>query len=143
MVDPEVWAEVSHLHARFAWGIDIGQPELAANQFLEDGVLIVPSELSRDAPPLIYRGRDAIRGRWENRSVVSRHAFVNLWLEPVSVDELTGKIMLLGYRAADPGFTDTSPVVISDFDDRIVRDQSGRWKFAERRGTIVFARAGP
>ena len=140
---PDVWAEINQLHARFVWCIDSGLPELAAGQFIESGQLIVPSDVSSNAELLVYEGRDAIRARWEGRSAISRHVFSNLWLEPIGTDSIRGKVLLTGYRNDSPTGAETTPLVISDFEDRIVRDHDGQWRFAERRGTIVFARHDP
>lgn len=141
LIPPELWADISHLHARFAWGVDSGQPALAAAQFIEHGRLIVPGDLDFDAPPLIYEGRSAIQERWEQRTAISRHVFVNLWLEEQAPGTLNGKILMIGYRSNKPGTGNTIPAVISDFDDIIVRDSDGTWRFAERRATIVFVGA--
>jgi len=140
LVPPDVWAEVSHLNARFAWGIDHYMPQLAADQFIEGGRLIVPAAAAVDADPLVYVGRDAIRARWEGRTAVSRHAFVNLMLDEAGPSRLVGKVLLIGYRADEPGGGDTVPAVVSDFEDDIVLDRDGRWRFAERRATVIFAR---
>lgn len=139
--EPHTWCEVRQLIVNFAWGIDRGNPALAAAQFVADGRLVLPNLTDPQAGPVEYRGRDAIRARWENRiNITTRHAFVNVSLLQKTATEIAGTMLLLGYRHVGSGIGDTIPALISDFDDLIVRDSDGHWRFAERRVTVVFSR---
>ena len=141
MLSPQTWMEVGQLHANFAWGIDRNDPDLAAAQFVADGTFILPAGGGADAAVQVYEGREAIAGRWRGRAAVTRHAFLNLQLNQVDADLIEGKILCLGFRHDGAGIGDSTPIAVTDFADRIVRDVDGCWRFAERRASVVFLRA--
>ena len=66
---------------------------------------------------------------------------LNLSLIHKAPECIAGTVLSLGFRHDGAGVGEPRPIVVTDFDDIIVRDIDGQWRFAERKVTVVFARA--
>lgn len=119
-------ADCARLIARYANFVDRGNWEGAAALYADDGILIRPTS---PAEPIV--GREAILTAFLARpGRVTRHFCANVVVDVDSPTEARGESAMLLYTG--PG----APLVGS-FQDRFVRTPDG-WRFAERRGSIVF-----
>lgn len=94
--------------------------------YAEDGVMVRPT--APDAPTV---GREAILAAFKARPPrVTRHVCSNVVIDVESEDTARGvSAMLLFTGAAEP--------LVGSFHDRFVLTADG-WRFAERRGSLLF-----
>nr|WP_295662023.1 nuclear transport factor 2 family protein [Polymorphobacter sp.] len=119
-------ADCARLIARYANLVDRGDWEGAAALYADDGVLIRPTA---PGDPII--GHEAIFAAFLARpGRVTRHFCANVVVDVDSPTAARGESAMLLYTG--PG----APLVGS-FHDRFVLTPDG-WRFAERRGSIVF-----
>ena len=97
-----------------------------AELYAKDGVMTRPT-----APDQPVRGRDAILAAFRARPArTTRHICSNIVIEVETESAARGEsAMLLFTGAAEP--------LVGSFHDRFVRTDEG-WRFAERRGTLLF-----
>lgn len=101
-------------------------PELAA-LYAADGIMTRPSDPERE-----IRGREAILAAFTARPPrTTRHVCSNVVIEVEDADHATGTSAMVLY-------TGMAPPAVGSFDDRFVRTGDG-WRFAARRGTMIFA----
>ncbi len=100
-------------------------PAVAA-LYADDGVMTRPT-----APDQPMTGRAAILAAFEARPPrTTRHICANIVITVEDADHASGESAMLLFTSAE------APIVGS-FHDRFVRTSDG-WRFAERRGSIVF-----
>lgn len=122
-----VEADCARLIAAYANLIDAGDWAGVAALYADDGVMIRPT-----APDVAIAGRAAIFAALEGRPPrVSRHICANVVVDVEGPDAARGESAMLL-------FTGTGPPLVGSFHDRFVRTAEG-WRFAQRRGAIVFA----
>lgn len=94
--------------------------------YADDGVMVRPT-----APDKPTEGRDAILAAFKARPPrVTRHICSNVVIDVESETTASGiSAMLL--------FTGASEPLVGSFHDRFVRTADG-WRFAERRGSLLF-----
>jgi ketosteroid isomerase-like protein len=124
---------------RFADRIDARDADALAEMFVEDGIFARPT-----APDQPIQGRETLRAQFAARPAgkLTRHICTNTIVNVVSPSEATARSLILLYTAtlADgvklPVQADGKQL-IGAYDDRIVRDSDGMWKFKERRGSLA------
>ncbi|HWI86431.1 MAG TPA: nuclear transport factor 2 family protein [Sphingomonas sp.] len=128
--DPEERQAIEHACAqlvnRYANLNDAGQWDSLIELFVEDARMSRPS-----APDDWIKGREAIRAAFRSRPArMSRHLWTNIVIDAVDAREARGECALAL-------FMPDQPVKIGSFTDRFVKTDQG-WKFAERRGSLLF-----
>ena len=124
---------IRELYAVYNLASDATESERYADCFTPDGAMLSPEV------GIVVRGRAALiahkeRDKANRKGQYRRHWNANLHLEPQPDGSVRGQCYLLAYqgnpgelpRLADCGV----------YEDRLVRDASGAWKFAERRLTM-------
>lgn len=120
-------ADCARLIAAYANLVDAGDWAGVAALYADDGVMIRPT-----TPDVAITGRAAILAALEGRPPrVSRHVCANVVVDIESATAARGESAMLL-------FTGTGPPLVGSFHDRFVATTEG-WRFAERRGSIVFA----
>ena len=135
-----VEAECARLINLYANLNDAGRwPEVAA-LYTPDAVMIRPT-----APEAPIHGRDAILASLLSRPPrVTRHLCTNIVVEVAGEDQATAESAILLFTGAGAGDgvprPDPGPPKVGAYHDRLVRTGEG-WRFAERRGSLLFAAA--
>jgi uncharacterized protein (TIGR02246 family) len=134
--------ECTQLIARFAQRNDARDADALAEMFVKDGVFIRPTK-----PDQPYKGRESIRDAFRAKpaNIVTRHVVANVVVDVVSASEAKAQSYLLLYTApATEGGLPKADAkqLLGAFDDRIVRDGDGMWKFRERRGSLAMTIGG-
>ncbi len=134
--------ECSQLIARFARSNDDRDADALAGMFTEDGVFVRPTK-----PDDPYKGREAIREAFRAKpaSLVTRHLVANVIVDVISTSEAKVHSYLLLYTApaTETGLPKADPKqLFGAFDDVIVKDSDGAWKFRERRGSLAMTIEG-
>lgn len=107
---------------------DAGDWVGVASLYAEQGTMTRPT--APDAPIV---GRAAILAAFQARPArASRHIVGNIVIDVESDSSASGESAMLL-------FTGTAAPLVGSFHDRFVRTDDG-WRFAERRGSIVFDR---
>lgn len=132
----------TQLIARFAQATDVVDVETLTGMFVEDGVFMRPSK-----PDQPYVGREAIREGFRARpaDLVTRHIVANTVVDVVSATEARARSYLLLYTApaTDGGLPKANAKqMLGAFEDHIVRDADGAWRFRERRGSLAMSIGG-
>ena len=118
--------ECARLVARYANLGVAGDWAALADLYVDDGRLSRPS-----APDTWIEGRTAILNAFQARLPRNgRHLCTNVVIDVVNEREALGE-------SAVGLFVEGGAAKMGSFHDRFVRTASG-WKFAERRGSIVF-----
>lgn len=119
-------ADCARLIALYANLNDEARWDEVAALYAEDGVMVRPT--APDAPTV---GREAILAAFKARPPrVTRHVCSNVVIDVESDDAARGvSAMLLFTGAAEP--------LVGSFHDRFVLTADG-WRFAERRGSLLF-----
>ena len=130
--------ECSQLIARFALANDARDADALADMFVEDGVFVRPTR-----PDQPYTGREAIREAFRAKpaNLVTRHVVANLVVDVLSALEARAQSYLLLYTApaTETGLPKAdAKQLFGAFDDHMVRDSDGVWKFRERRGSLAM-----
>ncbi len=128
----------TQLIARFAQATDSADAETLAGMFVEDGVFIRPSK-----PDQPYVGRDVILEGFRSRpaGLVMRHLVTNTVVDVVNAAEARARSYLLLYTApaTESGLPKANgKQMLGAFEDHIVRDTDGAWRFRERRGSLAM-----
>lgn len=134
--------ECNQLIARFAIANDDRDADALAGMFVEDGIFVRPTK-----PNEPYKGRETIREAFRAKpaSLVTRHIVANTVVDVVSANEAKVHSYLLLYTApaTDSGLPKADPKqLLGAFDDVIVKDGDGVWKFRERRGSLAMTIEG-
>jgi ketosteroid isomerase-like protein len=130
----------SELIARFAERIDARDADALAAMFVEDGSFARPT-----APDAPVRGREAIREQFRARPAnkLTRHIVANTIVTVKSAVEATAQSTILLFTATLaegaklPVKTDAKQL-LGAYEDVLVRDRDGVWKFKERRGSLAM-----
>ena len=136
--------ECTQLIARFAERNDARDADALADMFVEDGVFMRPT-----APDAPVRGREAIREQFRARppNKLTRHVCANTVVTVKSTIEATAHSYILLFTATlmdgavMPVKADAKQL-LGAYDDRIVRDADGVWRFRERRGSLSMTVGG-
>ncbi len=129
---------------RFAKLNDDREADALAELFVADGVFRRPT-----LPDQPYEGREAIRAgfRAKPATVLTRHVICNPLITVVSANEARADSYILLYTAAiEPGAKLPVPAnakqLLGAFEDVIVRDTDGVWKFKTRNGSLAMTIGG-
>jgi len=129
---------------RFAKLNDDREADALAELFVADGVFRRPT-----LPDQPYEGREAIRAgfRAKPASVLTRHVICNPVITVLSANEARADSYILLYTAAvEPGAKLPVPAnpkqLLGAFEDVIVRDGDGAWKFKTRNGSLAMTIGG-
>ena len=130
---------IEALIAEFAYLIDHGRGSEVHELFTEDGVYgrsTGDRSVGRDAVREAYRRRDQLPPR------TTRHLFTNLRLDPGQSGQLKGTCLLTLYMGDGEPPLPPQPYLVSEYRDTYRLCDDGRWRFAERITTWLFAPAG-
>ena len=131
--------EIEALIAEFAYLIDHGRGTEVHELFTEDGIY------GRSTGERAT-GREAVRRTYERRAQLppytTRHLFTNLRLEADVDGALKGTCMLTLYMGEGELPLPPHPYLVSEYRDNYRLCDDGRWRFAERITTWLFAPAG-
>jgi hypothetical protein len=129
---------------RFAKNNDDRDADALAEMFVGDGVFCRPT-----LPDQPYVGREAIRAgfRAKPATVLTRHIVCNPVVTVLNASEARADSYILLYTATiEPDAQLPVPAnakqLLGAFEDRIVRDADGAWKFKERRGSLALTIGG-
>ncbi len=129
---------------RFAKLNDDRDADALADLFVADGLFRRPT-----LPDQPYEGREAIRAgfRAKPATLLTRHVICNPVVTVVSVNEARADSYILLYTAAvAPDAKLPVPAapkqLLGAFDDLIVRDGDGVWKFKARNGSLAMTIGG-
>jgi hypothetical protein len=133
-----VRAGIEALVVEFAWLVDHGRAAELPDLFTPDGVFL--------ATGIELRGREALEARFSTRGArqdrTSRHVCTNLRIEMDGADRARGTVVLINYRHDGEGMGPPVPLLVGEWDDEYARGADGRWRFASRRLSRVFASEG-
>lgn len=119
-------ADCARLIALYANLNDAARWDEVAALYAGDGVMVRPT-----APDAPVSGRAAILSAFQARPPrVTRHVCSNVVIEVESADSARGESAMLL-------FTGGPAPLVGSFHDRFVRTAEG-WRFAERRGSLLF-----
>jgi len=132
------------LIARFAERNDARDADALADMFVEDGVFVRPT-----VPDKPIKGREAIREQFRSRPAnkLTRHVFANPVVTVLSETEAEAMSYVVLYTAtlADDAMlpVQADPTqLVGAYNDHIVRDTGGTWRFKERRGSLALRVGG-
>ena len=128
-ITPEEYVEITNLYAAYNLTSDAGDAEAYADCFLENGEHHGTYDVYGRAALIEYKKADkAKRG-----GLYRRHWNGSLHLEKIDSGTVRGRCYLFGY-SGEPGKLPymTHAGVYND----IIKQENGRWKFAERRLTF-------
>jgi hypothetical protein len=130
----EMRQSIEALNAEFAWLIDHRNGIGVEDLFTEDGVY--------DMSNGIFRGRSGIKSFYDARKSrgrrAARHVFTNLHLVPETAERAAGTVILTLYAYDGEPPYPTDAILISDYNDIYLREQSGRWRYQSRTIVPVF-----
>lgn len=127
--------EIEALVTEFAWRVDHHEFASVPELFTEDGRF--------DSPQRSMHGRAALEeglGSRVGSTLQTRHVVSNLRLVPESEERVRGWVTFTVYRHDGDGIGTPDPAAVGEYQDVYQRGPDGRWRFAERRVTQVFAR---
>ena len=118
--------ECALLTARYANLVDEGAWEAVTALFAEDCRMARPSD-----PDIWIEGRAAILAAFNSRPArTSRHLCTNVVVDVISECEARGQSAMALFRPGE------NPM-LGSFNDLFVKTPEG-WRFAERRGSLLF-----
>lgn len=134
--------DCTQLIARFALANDARDADALAEMFVEDGVFVRPTK-----PDQPYAGREAIREAFRAKpaSLITRHLVANIVVDVLSATEARAQSYLVLYTApaTETGLPKAdAKQLFGAFDDHLVRDSDGAWKFRARRGSLAMTIEG-
>lgn len=119
-------ADCARLIALYANLNDAGRWADVAALYAQDGRMARPT-----APDHWIEGRDAILAAFLDRPArTTRHVCSNIVIDVIGACEAVGESAMLL-------FTGEGAPKVGSFHDRFVRTDAG-WRFAERRGSLIF-----
>jgi uncharacterized protein (TIGR02246 family) len=114
---------------RFAWANDANDHEALAALFTEDGSFARPT-----APDTPVRGRAALQAFFRDRPARrTQHVMSNVVVDLVDA----GHALVRSYITLHTG-EGGRDLLAGRFEDRVVREADGQWRFSERRGSLTF-----
>jgi ketosteroid isomerase-like protein len=125
---------IQELNAEFAFRIDQGDMESAADLFAEDGSYGRRGEaasVGRETIRGVYRALNAARRH------TTRHLFSNFRITPESHHRARGSCVMVMYAAAGELPQPVRPVLVQDFHD-LYCEIDGRWLFQSREAVRLF-----
>ena len=133
-IDPEIRLAIEALVHEHAWLIDHGRAGAVADLFTETARLLgLGSDmLGRAAIEAWARKRQAMTERR------SRHVQTNIRLRAIDDGRIGGTVCLTLYRHDGPGPGSDVPILVGEYDDIYRCGADGRWRFEERRLTVLF-----
>lgn len=128
---------IERLVHRYAWLVDHGEADKAAELFTDDGRLlgVGSDKIGRAVIADWGRQRAAMS---ERRSL---HVHTNLLIEAIGDNEASGCSIVTVYRHDGEGPAPAVPLVVAEFADLYRKGSDGAWLFAERRLTVAFGSA--
>ncbi len=131
----ETYFEIQSLIYQWAHCLDQGKYSEIPDLFTDEGIYIFDENWD-------IRGRAQLEARYRDRAAtdrVARHVSTNLIISVLNSDRASGTGTLTVYRHVGAGLGSTVPASVQDFKDIYEKSSDGRWRFAERRLTQVFA----
>lgn len=125
---------VRSLVSEWSWTIDHETSDRFALLFTEDCLFETPETTCRSRAEVAASAQSRAAGQ-----PVSRHVIGNLELFVDGPNDAHGRGIMTVYRHSGEGMGGTVPSSVFDFVDRYRRDSDGRWRFAERKMTRIFA----
>jgi uncharacterized protein (TIGR02246 family) len=129
---------------RFAERNDARDADAVADMFAEDGIFARPT-----LPDQPIRGRETIRAQFRARppGKMTRHICVNTVVHVLNASEASARSYILLYTAdfpegAVPPVKADVKQLLGAFDDVLVRDSDGAWKFKHRQGSLAMTIGG-
>lgn len=139
-----VMQECITLIFRFALKNDARDADALAEMFVSDGTFRRPS-----TPDNPVRGREAIRQSFLNRPAnkLTRHIVINPTVTVLNATKSRAESYILLYTAtvsegAKLPVAADAKHLLGAFEDLIVRDSDGIWKFKERGGSLAMTIGG-
>lgn len=131
----DIRSSLESLIADFAWRIDHNDGRGVEELFTPDG------EYGFGGVGTVT-GRAEIAGFYNQRRAggprLSRHIFSNLHLDSIEDNRASGTCVLTLHAADGVAPLPLSPVMIADYQDEYLLDETGSWRFARRSVSIVF-----
>ena len=132
--------QCTQLIARFAERNDARDADALAAMFVDDGIFVRPT-----APDAPVKGREAIREQFRARPAnkLTRHVVANIIVTVTSATEAAAQSTILLFTAtlaegAKLPVKADARQLVGAYDDILVRDADGVWKFKERRGSLAI-----
>ena len=126
---------IEQLVVEYAYLLDHGRANELAALFTSDGVLETLGERAH--------GRPAIAAFYAKRAADSRttrHITTNLRLVFEAPDRASGTRLILYFRGDGDGPPfPASPGSVGEYSETFRREADGRWRFASRTNTLLFA----
>lgn len=135
----EIERDCTRLVLRFARAVDSGHYEELAELFAPDGVFYRPAE--PDRPMSVEAVIDSYRRRLA--SIISTHLVTNVLINVESGTTALGSTRILFFGAPREAESEVGKgrratlQLVGGFQDRFARTTQG-WRFAERRGEMLF-----
>ena len=134
-IAPQLRQRIEALSIEYAWLIDHGHAERAAELFTEDATL--------DTGEVLH-GIAAITDALTKRAALdvrSRHVVSNVRLSGQAADRVRGTVLMTVYRRNDDQGAEPELFIIAEADDLYRLGADGRWRFAQRLVAPVFIRS--
>ncbi|MDT5347910.1 MAG: hypothetical protein QOH91_1197 [Mycobacterium sp.] len=134
-ITPQLRQQIEALSIEYAWLIDHGHAERAAELFTEDATLDTGVAL---------HGIAAIRDALTKRAALdirSRHVVSNVRLVGQAADRVRGTVLMTVYRRTDHQGEEPEVFIIAEADDLYRLGADGRWRFAQRLAAPIFVRS--
>jgi ketosteroid isomerase-like protein len=129
---------------RFAERTDARDADALADMFVEDGVFARPT-----LPDQPIRGRETIRAQFRARPPgrMTRHVCTNTVVTVTGTDTASARSYILLFTADQPDgaalpLRADAKLLLGAFDDTLVRDSDGTWKFVQRQGSLAMTVGG-
>ena len=139
----EIERACERLIHEYSRALDLGDMSAAADCFAVNGSFARPM-----TPDQVIEGREAIRASLLTRpkTLLTKHLSTNVMIDVESRDTARGLSYLTMISTTPPGdakppFVSQGPLWFGECVDRFVRE-NGKWKFAERRGSIQMKFSG-
>jgi hypothetical protein len=127
-------AAIYELNAYFAWLIDHNDGHGVPELFTPDG--------RYGYEGYWCEGMEQIEDFYERRRKPgtrrSRHIFTNVWIGFEGENRAVCHSVLSLFATDGDPETSASPISILDYDDTLIRQEDGSWRYSERRVTPVF-----
>lgn len=129
---------IQELYARYNWAIDTSDGEAFAATFTPDGRMVNPEfdSVIEGTEPLAAFARDVDLG---SRGL--QHWNTNLVLDADGPNAVRARLyMFAAFGTKQPVIGEADPVIerLGRYEDRLVKDDAGEWRFAERVYTSVY-----
>ena len=124
---------IEDMIARFLYNLDRGHVASLGDFFTEDAVFEIYGRK--------HVGRAAITGYYAARpkTRATRHVSTNLQVEFDDGRHAHSSYVLTYYRAEAGTTPSMSPMVLADYNERLVRGRDGKWRYAYRKASPALA----